>query len=173
MTADAGLQTEPELLVFSVGHSDLSLESFVDLLRKHGISAIVDVRSQPYSQWVPQYNREVLARNLASEGIHYEYLGTELGGRPSDRSFYAPGAEHPDYDRLRSSPRFVSGLQALLRTAAERRTAMMCAEADYRHCHRHKLIAPALLARQVRVLHIRPDGQLAEASPEGRQLPLL
>jgi uncharacterized protein (DUF488 family) len=173
MTADTGLQTAPDLVVFSVGHSDLSLESFVDLLRKHGISAIVDVRSQPYSQWVPQYNREVLARNLASEGIHYEYLGTELGGRPADRSLYAPGVEHPDYDRLRSSPGFASGLQALLRTAAERRTAMMCAEADYRHCHRHELIAPALLARQVRVLHIRPDGQLNEASPEGQQLRLL
>ena len=173
MRANAGSHKEPELLVFSVGHSDLPLQSFIDLLRKHGIRAIVDVRSQPYSQWVPQYNREVLARSLASEHIHYEYLGTELGGRPPDGSLYAPGAQYPDYDRLRFSPRFIGGLQALLRVAAERRTAMMCAEADYRHCHRHRLITPALLARQVRVLHIRPDGELAEASPEGRQLPLL
>lgn len=34
----------------------------MDPLREHGITLVVDVRSQPYSRWATQFNRETLAR---------------------------------------------------------------------------------------------------------------
>jgi uncharacterized protein (DUF488 family) len=77
-----------------------------------------------------------------------------------------------DYDEVRASPAFREGIAELLALAAERRTVIMCAEGDHRQCHRHKLITPALLDRDVQVLHIEPDGGLVDEDKEPRQLAL-
>lgn len=149
-------------LIYSIGHSDHPMEAFLNLLRQYQIAVVVDVRSQPYSQWAPQFNRESLARALETAGVHYIFMGDALGGRPTDRSFYDPGQDHPNYDRLTSSPAYQKGIQELLNLAAVDTVAIMCSEGDYHHCHRAKLIAPSLLERGVRVLHIRPDGATDE-----------
>ncbi len=93
-------------LIYSIGHSDHSIQAFLELLRRHQITVVVDVRSQPYSQWAPQFNRESLARALEEAGVHYIFMGDSLGGRPTDRSFYDPGQNHPNYERLASSPAY-------------------------------------------------------------------
>ncbi|NPV08073.1 MAG: DUF488 domain-containing protein [Anaerolineae bacterium] len=72
------------LRVWTIGHSDRSLPELIQLLRAHSISLVVDVRSQPYSQWAPQFNREALARGLEAADIAYRYLGDELGGRVAE-----------------------------------------------------------------------------------------
>jgi len=148
------------------------------LLREHGIAALADVRSQPYSRWTPQFNRETLARALEREGVRYLYLGDALGGRPTDPSLYHAAADddahgpRPDYDRMAAAPAFEEGLRQLIAVAAQRPTAMMCSEGDHEHCHRALLITPHLLARSVRVIHIQPDGHLMEAQEGPRQLSL-
>ncbi len=134
------------------------------LLREHGIKMVVDVRSSPYSRYVPQANREALARILEAAGIAYRWAGGRLGGRP--------GGEVADYELLRDSTSFQEGVADLVALAAERSTAMMCAEGDHRRCHRHKLITPALLAQHVRVVHIQPDGSLVDEAQEPKQLSL-
>jgi uncharacterized protein (DUF488 family) len=57
--------------------------------------------------------------------------------------------------------RFETALREVERLAAERRLALMCAEALWWRCHR-RLIADALVARGHRVLHIGSRGELAE-----------
>lgn len=167
-----------QTVVYSIGHSNHQPEVFVALLRQHGIDVLVDVRSQPYSRWAPQFNRETLARALEQAGMHYMFLGDLLGGRPSDPSLYQDAAEdeahgpRPDYARMAAQPAFQEGLRKLVDLAAQRPTAMMCSEGDHEHCHRALLITPQLLARGARVIHIQPDGSTVEAQEEPKQLSL-
>ena len=158
--------------IYTIGHSDHAFETFLDLLERHEIQAIVDVRSQPYSQWAPQFNRETLARQLESAGVWYLFMGDSLGGRPADRSFYDAGEEHLNYERLAHSPAYQGAIECLLDVARTTSLAVMCSEGDYRKCHRGKLIAPSLMERGVCVLHIRPDGTVTEQEPMAEQLSL-
>ena len=150
--------------IYTIGHSNHPTEAFVNLLRQHGIELLIDVRSSPYSRYVPQANRETLARALHAAGIAYGWLGDRLGGKP--------GGVVADYDDLRASPAFQQGIDRLMTLAAERRTAIMCAEGDHRQCHRYKLITPALLDQAVCIHHIQPDGSLVNEDQEPKQLTL-
>jgi uncharacterized protein (DUF488 family) len=168
-----------EPIIYSIGHSDHDLPDLIALLRRHDVSTVVDVRSQPYSRWVPQANRETLARALEEAGLAYIFMGDVLGGRPTDPALYAsdgaladPSAVRPTYDLIAASPAFQEGLGRLLELARANTVAMMCSEGDHRHCHRALLITPQLLERDARVIHIRPDGQTIEARPAPKQLTL-
>lgn len=150
--------------IYTIGHSNHQSADFLALLRQHGIELLADVRSSPYSRYVPQANRETLGRTLEPAGIAYRWLGERLGGKPAGTV--------ADYDELRASPAFQQGIAELLTLAVQHRTAIMCSEGDYRQCHRHKLITPALLDHDVQVIHIQPDGRLVDEESEPRQLAL-
>lgn len=169
------MQADDELTVYTIGHSNHPLDAFLDLLRRHGATLLVDVRSQPYSRWVPTYNREQLTRQLqAGTGMGYRFMGQVLGGRPEDRALYDdPDANgRPDYARVAASPAFQEGIAALVALARDQTLALMCSEGDYRECHRALLLTPSLLALGVRVMHILPDGETVEARIEPKQLTL-
>jgi uncharacterized protein (DUF488 family) len=150
--------------IHTIGHSNHEFADLLALLRQHGIQMVIDVRSSPYSRYVPQANRETLSRALESVGIAYRWMGDRLGGKPE--------GVVPDYDKLRTSPAFQQGIADLLKLAVNLSTALMCSEGDHRQCHRHKLITPALLDQGVHVLHIQPDGSLIDEDKEPRQLTL-
>ncbi|MDY7080433.1 MAG: DUF488 domain-containing protein [Chloroflexota bacterium] len=162
-----------DLLIHTIGHSDHTSAAFIDLLRQHGITRVVDVRSQPYSRWTHQFNRETLARDIADASITYHYMGNSLGGRPSDPALYDPGQEHPDYRRVEQTDVYQSGIDQLLALAQTERVAVMCSEGDHRHCHRHLLITQTLLTQGIRVLHIQPDGSTVEGEQIAQQLSFL
>jgi uncharacterized protein (DUF488 family) len=159
-------------LIHTIGHSDHDTTRFVALLRRHQIARVVDVRSQPYSRWAQQFNREILARDLQDAGIAYTFMGDALGGRPSDPALYDPGEERPDYQRMEQTAAYQGGIDHLLELAQAGRVALMCGEGDHRHCHRHLLIAQTLLERGVRVRHIQPDGTPVTGKQIPRQLSL-
>lgn len=161
--------------IYTIGHSDHTVDDLIALLTRHAIARLVDVRSQPYSRWVPQFNRESLARALLGAGITYLHMGETLGGRPADPALYDPNGrdERPDYDRVAATPAFREALAHLAQLAADGATVVMCSEGDHRHCHRALLLAPALRARGLRVLHILPDGDAVEHVDPPRQLALL
>ena len=163
---------EVNLLIHTIGHSNHTTAAFVDLLRRHEIKQVVDVRSQPYSRWAHQFNREILARDLQDAGIAYRFMGDVLGGRPADPTLYDPGQERPDYQRVEQTPSYQAGIDQLLDLAGTEQVAVMCSEGDHRQCHRHLLIAQTLLGRGVRVLHIQPDGTTVEGEPIPHQLSL-
>lgn len=155
MSVDPGGPYEP-LTIYSIGHSNQSLESFIALLRRHGIKSLVDVRSTPYSRYVPHFNRPELKDALDPQGIRYLYLGDELGGRPPGDEFYDT-QDHVLYSRVARAPFFLRGLERLVDEGAEYRAAIMCSEEDPTNCHRHLLIARVLEGQGVHVAHIRAD----------------
>ncbi|MGH2951858.1 MAG: DUF488 family protein [Solirubrobacterales bacterium] len=149
--------------VLTVGHSTHPIERFVELLTGHEVTALADVRRFPGSRRNPQFGAQPLAASLEAAGIAYEPFGDELGGRrraPRRGSTWrnpsiAAYAEHTE------APEFARGLERLEELAVGARTAIMCAEADWRRCHR-RLIAEVLVTREWRVSHVGPDGRLEE-----------
>jgi uncharacterized protein (DUF488 family) len=144
--------------VFTIGHSTHSLESFAELLRRHGVTTLADVRSAPYSRFNPQFNREALERNLRAHGISYLFLGRELGARPDDPSCYENG--RVIYERLARTERFHNGIEIIINGATDRCIALMCAEKEPLECHRTLLVARVLDKAGIRVKHILADGSL-------------
>src|SRR5207249_2864348 len=129
--------------VYSVGHSNGDLVAFIELLRQSEVETLVDIRSQPYSRYAPQFNLEALERAVRSAGIRFEYMGRELGGRPVGREFY-DGRGHVDYARLAQSHTFDAGLRDIIERAGDCRLALMFSEESPESCHRRLLIGRVL-----------------------------
>ena len=70
------------MTLYSIGHSNVEIEFFLDLLGRYRIETLVDSRSQPYSRYSPQFNKEALSRSTLEAGVDYVYMGDALGGRP-------------------------------------------------------------------------------------------
>jgi uncharacterized protein (DUF488 family) len=160
---NCAMDAPPE--IYTVGHSTQSSERFVDLLSVHAVEVLCDVRRYPGSRRNPQFNSGALAEALGAAGIAYEPFGDELGGRRRPKAGGGPSAwRNPafrGYAEYMETPGFARGLERLEGLAGERRAAIMCAEGDWRRCHR-RMISDALAARGWRVIHIRPDGVLEE-----------
>jgi uncharacterized protein (DUF488 family) len=177
----------PESLeLYTIGHSTLEMDDFLRLLKENYIQALVDVRSQPYSRYNPQFNHDSLKHAMAYANIDYVFAGEYLGGRPTDSTCYKDGVipegkadylKLVDYGEVMKRDWYQRGIERLLQIAGERLTAIMCSEEDPMRCHRHHLITQTLLERGITVWHIRADGKVEEAKPlpeevESRQLPL-
>jgi uncharacterized protein (DUF488 family) len=177
------------MTLFTIGHSNHALDKLVGLLKRHGVTTVVDVRSAPYSRYNVQFNKEHLERGLGQYGLAYDFKGDSLGGRPSDPACYRSGVvpdenadylHEVDYGEVMKRPWFVRGVERLLDLAGREPTATMCSEEDPANCHRHHLIAAYLAAEhpEVEVQHIRGDGTIQDAraipvhKPGQRQLPL-
>ncbi len=143
--------------LFTIGHSNIAIEHFLDLLARHAVEVLVDVRSTPYSRFCPRFNGPELRQTVEAVGIIYRFAGGELGGKPGDTALRGEDGT-PDYDRIAATAAYQVGLEALETLARVRCVAIMCSEADPAHCHREKLIARGLRARGVVVTHILPDG---------------
>ena len=144
--------------VLTIGHSNHELAQLLSLLRAHGVNAIADVRSSPYSRSNPQFNREPLQEYLKSNALGYVFLGRELGGRPEDPGCYADGKVQ--YRKLAQTSCFREGLVRVINGAQTHRIALLCSEAEPLNCHRTILIAHELVAMGISVSHIRSDGSL-------------
>lgn len=149
--------------IYTIGHSIHTIDRFMGLLLMHEISAVCDVRSDPYSKFNPQFNREVLQEELMSNGISYVYLGKELGPISDDPQCYVNGKVR--YDRLAKTGLFREGLGRLRQGMESYRIALMCAEKDPIMCHRTILVCRHLRADNTKIRHILEDGSI-EGNPE-------
>ena len=146
--------------VLTVGHSNLDVGAFVGLLIAHSVHEVVDVRSQPYSRYVPHFNREQLQQALDQAGIGYSFAGREFGARSPDPEAYDDDGR-VRYSALRSTHGFERRmLEVIEMTRAGRRQALLCTEADPADCHRAVLVAHAIHESGIAVEHLRTDGTL-------------
>jgi uncharacterized protein (DUF488 family) len=154
----------PTTEILTVGHSNHEEREFLDLLDGAGVELVVDVRASPHSRF-QHFNRSSIAGSLATRGIGYEHLGEQLGGRRLPREDSTNDAWEDEFFRgyadHMESEGFGEGLARLRELAAERRVAVLCAEADWADCHR-RLIADALVAGGDRVAHLGPHAELEE-----------
>jgi uncharacterized protein (DUF488 family) len=155
--------------IYTIGHSNHSLEKLLGLLEDNGVMSVVDVRTAPFSRYSPHFNRDELAAALSHNDIQYAFAGKYLGGRPSDPLCYkshtlpVEGADYlheVDYPEVMKRAWFIKGIDRLLEMADEQSTAVLCSEENPAQCHRHHLIARYIMAQHpdVKVRHIRGDG---------------
>lgn len=144
--------------LYTIGHSNHSIEKFVKLLKLHNIDVVCDVRSSPYSRHNPQFNREALRQSLKEANILYVFLGKELGARSDDPACYVDGKVQ--YKRLAQTDLFQQGLSRLRTGMDSYRVALMCAEKDPLTCHRTILVCHQLKSDGIDVKHILWDGKL-------------
>lgn len=154
--------------VFTVGHSDLELETFLGLLLTAGVDAIADVRSSPYSGRAPWFSKDALKPVLSARGVRYVFLGKELGGRPQSSSLYAAGVAN--YAAVSATPEFLVGIERVLKGAETHRIALMCSERDPLQCHRFLLVAKHLAKLGVDLQHLSPKGVETQQEAEARLL---
>lgn len=147
-------------VVYTVGHSNGTVERLLGLLQQHGVTAVADVRSRPYSRYNPQFNREELAADLKAAGMGYVFLGQELGARSEDPACYRDG--RAQYALIAKSPVFERGIVRLLAGTENFRVAILCAEKEPMGCHRTILIGRYLHEKNIAVRHILEDGSVEE-----------
>jgi uncharacterized protein (DUF488 family) len=147
-------------VIYSIGHSNGTIERLMALLQQHSITAVADVRSQPYSRFNPQFNREVLASSLKSAGLEYVILGQELGARSDDPACYRNG--RAQYSLIAKAAMFQRGIGRLLSGAERFRLAILCAEKEPLVCHRGILISRHLHENGIVVRHILEDGSVED-----------
>ena len=144
--------------LFTIGHSNHTLEHFLELLIEYQLSAIVDVRSSPYSQYSPHFNKELLDNALRNANIEYMFLGRELGAQRSEEGCYIDG--QAKYNLIARLPAFQSGLERILLKGEHYRVALMCSESDPIKCHRTILVCRELkkIRPDLKITHILGDG---------------
>lgn len=144
--------------LFSVGHSNYEIDVFISLLQKHGVTAVADVRSHPYSRFLPHFNRTALQESLTKEGIRYVFLGRELGARPSNQDCYVDGKAV--FERIAATEAFHEGVQRVLKGLKKHKLSLMCAEKDPLTCHRAVLVCQHLRHFDLDINHILKNGDL-------------
>lgn len=141
-------------LIFSIGHSNISFEEFLALLKREHIETLVDVRSHPVSRFAPWSASKNLAKKLAENHIEYIFLGNLLGCKPPDKKFYLSDGK-PNFKKIAQSANFIKGIEQLAEIASRKQTVVMCAEEDPKNCHRSIIIEPAMERAGFKMRHIR------------------
>lgn len=153
---------------FTVGHSNRSLEEFVELLSSAEVGLVADIRKFPRSRANPQFTEDTLGEALAGFEISYELM-TVLGGRRGIVKSLSPDVNglwrnlsFHNYADYALSAEFSAGLKHLLEQGNERRCAIMCSEAVWWRCHR-RIVADYLIASGETVFHIMGPGRFEPA----------
>ena len=139
-------------LIMTIGHSTHPLEEFIGLLKAHGATCVVDVRTVPRSRHNPQFNKDSLPRSLEETGLGYVHTPGLGGLRHAQRDSPNLGwrnASFRGFADYMQTPEFEQNLEELIRLANQERAVLMCAEAVPWRCHR-SLIADALLVHGIR-----------------------
>jgi uncharacterized protein (DUF488 family) len=147
--------------LYTIGHSTRPLDEFIAVLQAHSIQTLADIRSFPMSRRLPHFNRESLEKTLPEAGIRYVWLKA-LGGRRNKLRDDSPNTalrndSFRNYADYMLTEDFRSGIAELIKLAEQSRTAYMCAERVYFHCHR-MLVSDWLVAQGHEVFHIDGTG---------------
>ncbi|EZW68886.1 hypothetical protein U973_01645 [Staphylococcus aureus 56864-11] len=147
------------MTIFTIGHYNYTLDTFLKMLEQAKITKIIDVRSFPNSKNNPQYNQNEFSVWLKEHNVKYKHISL-LGGRrkPSNivgenlnagwqnQSFH----NYADYTLTKN---FKEGINILMKEKENNVVALLCAEHHPSRCHR-LIISNWLELHNERVFHI-------------------
>jgi len=175
------------MTILTAGYGNRGFGPFIELLKRHGVTHLVDVRSVPQSSYWEDFRRARLEQIVPPTGLKYVYMGDTLGGKPvyaegspaaSDEKahiFCKADLSAVDLHPLLNDPNFRLGLEKLTKAAADsnRKICLMCGCLRPHNCHRSRLIGQALMAEGVEVLHLDDQGRpLTQQQVEAESQPL-
>jgi uncharacterized protein (DUF488 family) len=157
--------------IYTIGHSNYDSDYFMALLFKFKVNTVVDVRSVPFSKYVPHFNKDNIKRLLNNYGIHHVYMGEELGIIRNNPSILAKEG-YVDFDKVSETAPFQSGITRIIDGLSKGYTIIiMCTEKDPIDCHRSILIGRELHKKKYDIVHILTDGSMETHTQfEGRLL---
>jgi len=147
--------------IFTIGHSNYTVEKLIHMLRHYNIDCVVDIRGTPYSKYNIQFDKETIRETLKKEGFIYIYMAKELAAKRENRiSYYDEG--YSDFEKVVYEEDFIKGIQRL-KDGCEKgyRIALLGAMQDPIRCHRSILVGRALRDHGFTVGHILDDYSLA------------
>jgi uncharacterized protein (DUF488 family) len=146
--------------IYTIGSSIHTTEEFISLLCKYKITAVADVRSVPYSQHTPQFNKEVLINILKGRFIYYLDFSKEFGARRKEKDAYSNNMV--DFKKVIKLPDFIKGIERIEAGILKGyNIALLCTEKNPLDCHRFSLVSKALIDRlDVKVDHILFNGEI-------------
>ncbi len=153
---------------YTIGHSNRTLEEFLELLQEHQIDHVVDVRKLPGSKRYPHFNADALGEFLAEHDIELSRSEGLTGRRnvskeiPFDVNAWWQNRSFHNYADHALTHEFHEALTELEELGAQQATTVMCSEAVWWRCHR-RLIADYLILKDHKVEHIMGPGQLMTA----------
>jgi uncharacterized protein (DUF488 family) len=160
--------------IYTIGYGTRTIEELIRLLNIYRVEYLIDVRSQPYSRFKPEFTKDALEARITHAGLRYVYMGDTLGGIPDDQTCYVNGKV--DYSIVRQKAFYQEGIKRLHIALDKGHTvALMCSEGKPQECHRTKLIGETLTAENVAVRHIDEGGmvktqaEVVEALTHGQQ----
>ncbi len=150
--------------IFTIGYGGREMDEFIALLNRYEIDTLVDVRSQPYSRFAPDFNKERLSVILKRGGVDYKFMGDSLGGRPDDSECYTYSPQRKkmllDARKCETRDFYQRGISQLKRALSTgRRIALMCSELEPHDCHRGYVLGKTLDNDETAVVHIGRHGE--------------
>jgi len=146
--------------IYTIGYGARDIDAFIAALRRYNIAYLIDVRSQPYSRYKPDFSKDALEEHLRRGGIRYVYMGDTLGGRPDDPTCYDAEGK-VDYTAVTQRDFYQAGIERLTKAWSQGLSvSLMCSEGKPESCHRSKLIGKTLAARGLPVAHIDENDEL-------------
>jgi len=157
--------------LYTIGYSGYKIDEFFHEMKKYGISAVIDVRSVPYSKHNPNYNKEALEAFLKANGVLYRNYAKEFGAQQKNRAFYSTHG-YLDFDIFTKSEDFLSGVEKLCAGMNRGYSfVLMCSEKDPLNCHRTIMVAREFNKSGYNIIHLLPQsGKQSQSDIEGRML---
>ncbi|HYV90242.1 MAG TPA: DUF488 domain-containing protein [Chitinophagales bacterium] len=156
--------------LFTIGHSNHSIEFFLELLKHFQIDCVVDVRSMAASSYSPQFTKEFLSTSLKKNNIRYAHFADEFGARHTNYDVLDEDGK-VDFEKVRISKKFLEGVEKLEQLHSKHKNiALMCSEGNPLECHRFSMIAVYLQQHGWQVQHILKDKTLLSNDELEKQL---
>ena len=158
-------------MIYTIGHSNYDSDYFMELLLKFKINTVVDVRSVPFSKYVPHFNKDNIKTLLNKHGIHHVYMGEELGIIRDNNSLLSKDG-YVDFEKVSETKLFKNGIERIRHGFSKGYSIIiMCTEKDPIDCHRSILIGRELHKEKYDIAHILTDGSMETHTEfEGRLL---
>lgn len=155
--------------LYTIGHSVYPIDHFLSLLKRYNVQYVLDVRSTPYSQHTPQYDKENLQKVLGENNIKYFHMKKQFGARQLNRYFYTQEG-YLNFEVFRQSNAFKQGIESVKRGLKKYNIALLCTEKDPIDCHRAIMVARGCELEGIDVKHILHDGSILTQKEFNREL---
>lgn len=147
--------------IFTLGHSNYSVERLMDMLRHFHINCVVDIRGTPYSKYNVWFDKETIAHTLKKNGFIYIYMGEEFAAKRVRKVSYNKEG-YSDFHKVVLEEEFLRGIKRL-ETGLEKgyKIVLLGAMQDPIRCHRSILVGRELEKHGFKVSHILDDYSIA------------
>ena len=143
--------------IYTIGHSNYTVERLIDMLRHYNINCVVDIRGTPYSKYNIQFDKETIRYTLSKAGFIYIYMAKELAAKRINKESYNEEG-YSDFEKVIKEKEFLEGIERLKNGCNKGyNIVLLGAMQEPIRCHRAILVGKALRKCGFNVKHILDD----------------